>query len=99
MNNLKIIQNVRQQNEDEKTMIEEDLVASNRSKMELIYQREEIEQYIEKTKNENPDLQFITASLIPMGDNPSSPRWEQLMQALVFEKQRALLLDLIRELH
>jgi hypothetical protein len=56
MNNLKIIQNVRQQNEDEKTMIEEDLVASNRSKMELIYQREEIEQYIEKTKNENPDL-------------------------------------------
>ena len=41
-------------------MIEEDLLASNLAKMELIYQREEIEQYIEKTKIENPDLKLIS---------------------------------------
>lgn len=41
-------------------MIEEDLTASNQQKLELIYQREDIEQFIEKTRNDNTDLRFLT---------------------------------------
>lgn len=41
--NLKILNDLRMQSENEKMMIEEDLISSDKSKMELIYQREEIE--------------------------------------------------------
>lgn len=37
INNLQILQDVKQQNENEKTMIEEDLWGSGQTKMELIY--------------------------------------------------------------
>jgi hypothetical protein len=50
---------VREQNENEKQMIEEDVSASNQTKYGLIYQREEIEQYMEKLKSENPDVSFL----------------------------------------
>ena len=43
LNNLQILQEVKQQNENEKTMIEEDLSCSGQTKMGLIYQREDIE--------------------------------------------------------
>ena len=45
-------------------MIEEDLSVANQTKMALIYQREEIEQYLEKIKAENPDLQFVSSIMI-----------------------------------
>ena len=48
-------------NDNEKSMIEEDLSGSNQAKVDLIYQREEIEQYIEKTKIDNPDIRFVSS--------------------------------------
>ena len=50
---------MREQNENEKQMIEEDVSASNHTKYGLIYQREEIEQYMDKLKSENPDVSFL----------------------------------------
>ena len=59
-------------------MIEEDLLASNLAKMELIYQREEIEQYIEKTKIENPDLKFISNLLTINEFKEHQQQWESI---------------------
>ena len=59
-------------------MIEEDLLASNLAKMELIYQREEIEQYIEKTKIENPDLKFISNLLTINEFKEQQQQWESI---------------------
>jgi len=42
-------------------MIEEDIQSSEQVKMELIYQREELEQYSESLKNESIDLQLISS--------------------------------------
>lgn len=91
---------MRDQNENEKMMIKEDLEGSNQNKVGLIYQREEIEQYIEKTKMENLDLKFVS-DMVSTNINQieDQEKWEQVKQALITEKQRCLLLDLIRELH
>ncbi len=42
-------------------MIKEDIQSSEQVKMELIYQREELEQYSESLKNESIDLQLISS--------------------------------------
>ena len=96
-NNLQILQSVREQNENEKEMIEEDVSASNQIKIGVIYQREEIEQYIEKSKSENLDINFLLNKL--SGCDDFNAQWDNLMHLLVAEKQRCILLDLIRELH
>ena len=62
---------MREQNENEKQMIEEDVSASNQTKYGLIYQREEIEQYIEKLKSENPDVSFLANRTIGSNDTLS----------------------------
>ena len=77
LNNLQILQKVKQQNENEKTMIEEDLQCSGQTKMGLIYQREDIEQYIEKTKCDNEDLNFI--SNLHMSQSLTS-NWDKVVQ-------------------
>jgi hypothetical protein len=74
---------------NETEMIEEDLIGSNLVKLELIYQREEIEQYI--INCENLDLQFLISSL-------KNANWESSLAKLGNEKQFAMLLDLIREI-
>ena len=81
-------------------MIEEDLEASNQNKLELIYQREELEQYSDKTKTDHDDLQLLynlASGSLPDSDDEHS--WDTLVRQLVQSKQRSLLLDLIRELH
>lgn len=56
-------------------MIEEDLFASNLAKMTLIYQREEIEEYIEKSKVDNPDIKFISNLLTIHGEQ----QWDSIL--------------------
>ena len=82
-------------------MIEEDLEASNQIKLELIYQREELEQYSDKTKSENNDLNIICFDSLnlPYGQGTTEEQWHNVFESLVSNKQRNLLLDLIRELH
>lgn len=97
---MKILDRVSAQNDNEREMIEEDLEASNQNKLELIYQREELEQYSDKTKADKDDLLLIfnlSSGSLPENDDEHS--WDNLMRQLVQSKQRSLLLDLIRELH
>ena len=81
-------------------MIEEDIQSSEQVKMELIYQREELEQYSESLKNESIDLQLISSISENNRINPDDEEaWGKLVIQLLEAKQRHLLLDLIRELH
>lgn len=42
-------------------MIEEDLTVSESMKIDLVYQREELENFIEKMMKDNQDLRFIAS--------------------------------------
>ena len=93
--NLKMLIDVKNQNENEKMMIEEDLTVSEQTKMELVFQREELENFIEKIKEEIPDMRFIM-NLPSYGQHFDNQ--DGIINELVEEKQKDLLLDLIREL-
>ncbi|CDW75874.1 UNKNOWN [Stylonychia lemnae] len=90
--NMRMLIEVKSQNENERMMIQEDLTVSESNKMELVFQREELEGYMEKIKYENCDLRFIAEQNLDLKD------WDIIIERLIDDKQKTLLLDLIREL-
>ena len=44
-------------------MIDEDLLVSENIKMDLVFQREDLEEMIEQNKESNSDINFITPYL------------------------------------
>ena len=77
-------------------MIEEDLAVSEGNKIEQIFQREELEHVIEKLKDKNEDLNFISTQFKIQDLELLS--WEQIIDMVLDIRQKSLLLDLIREL-
>ena len=59
-------------------MIQEDLTASEAVGFDLVYQREEYEELIEKIKNQNYDLSFI----IKLSSNKPKLNWTQILESL-----------------
>ena len=59
-------------------MIQEDLTASEAVGFDLVYQREEYEELIEKIKNQNYDLSFI----IKLSSNQPKLNWTQILESL-----------------
>lgn len=91
-----MIEEVKSQNDNEKMMIEEDLAVSEGNKIEQIFQREELEHVVEKLKEKNEDLNFISTQFKIQDLELLS--WEQIIDMVLEIRQKSLLLDLIREL-
>lgn len=75
-------------------MILEDLVQSESIKMDLVFQREELESLIETLNNNNEDVKFVCEQQLQHNNND----WDSIKQSLINKKERNLLLNLIIEL-
>eukprot|EP00347_Sterkiella_histriomuscorum_P009867 403339570 len=94
--NLRMLLQVKNQNENERMMIQEDLMVSESIKIDQVFQREELEGYLEKLKSNNEELNFITSQHRDI--NWEQNGMQEIIDSLVLDKQKNLLLDLIREL-